>query len=114
MAADDRSRRKAIRVEVVFALPALQILQTVSLCDGATVADAIEAAGLVTRFPQESIDALATGIWGRVVPREHRVQDGDRVEVYRPLELDPRDMRRRLAAAGRTMRRASDSDEGPA
>lgn len=114
MADDDRSRRNAIRVEVVFALPAQQILQTVSLADGATVADAIEAAGLAALFPQEPIDALATGIWGTVVPREQRVRDGDRVEVYRPLELDPRDLRRRLAAVGRTMRRSPDSDDEPA
>ena len=93
-------------------MPARQVLQTVSLPVGATVADAIEAAGFAARFPQEQIDALATGIWGRVVPREQQVQEGDRVEVYRPLELDPRDLRRRLAATGRTMRRSSDSDDG--
>jgi uncharacterized protein len=111
MAVDDRSPRSAIRVEVVFALPARQDLQTVSLPAGATVADAIEAAGLAARFPQEQIDALPAGIWGKIVTRQRRVRDGDRVEVYRPLELDPRDLRRRLAASGRTMRRSSESDD---
>lgn len=107
MAGDSGTGGSEIRVEVVFALPARQILRTVSLSDTATVADAIEAAGLAAEFPDEPIEALPVGIWGKVVPREQRVVDGDRVELYRPLELDPRELRRKLAAAGRTMRRSS-------
>jgi uncharacterized protein len=111
MASDSGPAFSAIRVEVAFALPERQILRSVKLADGATVADAVEAAGLVAEFPEEQIDALPTGIWGKVVARNHAVKDGDRVEVYRPLDLDPRDMRRKLAAAGRTMRHAPESDD---
>jgi len=100
-----------IRVEVAFALPARQILRSVRLDAGATVADAVAAAGLAAEFPDEAIDMLPAGIWGQVVAREQRLKDGDRVEIYRPLELDPRELRRKLAAAGKTMRRSPDSDD---
>ena len=91
-------------VEVVFALPRQQVLVSVSLAEGATVAEAIDAAGLAARFPEEQLDALPTGIWGRPAERDAVVRDGDRVEIYRPLEIDPREARRQLAQAGRTMR----------
>ncbi len=97
-----------LAIEVVFALPDEQRLASVSLPDGATVQDAIDASGLVTRFPDESIDSMQVGVWGRVVDREHALKDGDRVEIYRPLLLDPREARRRLAAAGKTMGRPAD------
>ena len=93
-----------IKVEVVFALPERQVLVEVTLEEGATIADAISAAGLAERFPDEQIDALPTGVWGRPAERDRSVQAGDRVEIYRPLEIDPREARRQLAEAGRTMR----------
>ncbi len=94
-----------IRVEVVFATAERQRLVELALPVGATVRDAIRRSGLSKHFPDVDLDALEVGIWGRVVPREQLLKDGDRVEVYRPLELDPREARRRLAAAGRTMGR---------
>ena len=98
-----------IRVEVVFALPQRQELVNVTLEEGATLADAIEASGLAARFPDEQIDSLPTGVWGRPAERDHVLHDGDRVEIYRPLEIEPREARRRLAEAGRTMRSRRDA-----
>ena len=92
-----------IRVEVVFALPDEQFLEAVSLDEGATVGDALDAAGLASRFPDEDFAAMPVGIWGEVVERDRRVRDGDRVEVYRPLERDPKEARRELALSGKTM-----------
>lgn len=93
-------------VEVVFALPERQAVIEVPAKAGATVADVIEASGIAQRFPEVSIDSLDVGVWGRVVARSTVVQAGDRVEIYRPLELDPKEARRQLAAAGMTMRDA--------
>ena len=87
-----------IHVEVVFATPTRQALVDLVLDTGATVADAIDAA-LPSRFPDEPLGALQAGIWGRPVERTRRLRDGDRVELYRPLEKDPRETRRELAAA---------------
>ena len=55
-------------------------------------------------------DKLEIGVWGRVVEPGYRLKSGDRVEIYRPLEIDPRDARRKLAEAGRTMREGIGSD----
>lgn len=88
-----------MRVEVAFALPGVQVLEAVELDEGASVGDAIDGAGLSSRFPDEQIDALPVGIWGHVVERDHRLRDGDRVEIYRPLDMDPREARRQRSGA---------------
>lgn len=93
-----------IDVEVVFALPDVQKLITVRVPCGASVAEAIEAAGIAAEFPQYEFGTAPVGVWGRVSGRDRRLVAGDRVEIYRPLRIDPRDARRRLAGAGKTMR----------
>ena len=93
----------SLRVEVAFARPEEQFLETVSVPDGATVQDAIDAAALSSRFPAENFAVMPAGIWGQVTDRDRRVRDGDRVELYRPLERDPKEARRQLALAGKTM-----------
>lgn len=103
-----------ISVELAFASPDLQSLEKMVLSAGATVADAIRRSGIQSRFPGYDLDTLDAGIWGRIVPREHVLRDGDRVELYRPLSVDPRDARRQLAARGLTMADgASDGSQSP-
>ncbi len=101
---------KPLEVEVVFALPEEQQLLVVSLSQGATVADAIAAAGVAGKFPEIDMDSLEVGIWGRVTDRDALVKAGDRVEIYRPLLRDPREARRDLAQAGLTMRGGEQDD----
>ena len=86
--------RKSIDVEVVFALAEDQGLLSVSLPEGATIADAVTLSGIAEKFPDEDLDALQTGLWGQPVDRDRLVKDGDRVELFRPLEMDPREARR--------------------
>lgn len=95
-----------IAVEVVFARPDSQSLVALSLDEGATVAAAIDRSGLAGDYPDEPLAILPAGIWGRMVDRDCVLKDGDRVEIYRPLQLDPREARRRLAQLGLTMRGA--------
>jgi putative ubiquitin-RnfH superfamily antitoxin RatB of RatAB toxin-antitoxin module len=83
-----------MRVEVVFALPDRQWFETVSVHEGASVADALRLSGIEEGFPEFSFDELQVGIWGKPVERARTLRDGDRVEVYRPLEMDPREARR--------------------
>lgn len=94
---------KHIQVEVVFGLAKKQELTAVTLLRGATVADAIAESAISQSFPGENLDVLKVGIWGRVVSRDHVLSDGDRIEIYRALKLDPREARRQLASLGRTM-----------
>ena len=97
-----------LKVEVAFALPEKQHLELVLMTSGATVADAIEAARLERFFPNQDFEILETGIWGRPVSRSEMLSAGDRVELYRPLEMDPREARRQLAMVGQTMSRSAD------
>lgn len=92
-----------IRVEVVFALPAKQILVELAVPAGATVADVITASGIEDRFPDSDLANAPVGIWGKHVDRGRAVKAGDRVEIYRDLEIDPREARRERARAGTTM-----------
>jgi putative ubiquitin-RnfH superfamily antitoxin RatB of RatAB toxin-antitoxin module len=85
-----------IDVEVAYAERDRQFLRRLRLPDGATIADAIVAAGLEAEL---GIDAssLATGIWSKPKPHETPLANGDRVELYRPLLADPKEARRRRA-----------------
>ena len=83
-----------MQVEVVFALPERQLLRSVELPEGSTVADAIETSGIAGAFPGIDLDELQAGIWGNPAERTRSLREGDRVELYRPLEIDPREARR--------------------
>ena len=92
-----------IDVEVVYALRDKQELIAVRVPAGASVADAIRESAIADRFPGERLADCQAGIWGRPVGRDEPLRNGDRVELYRPLQKDPRDARRELAALGRAM-----------
>ena len=93
-----------ISVEVVAGLPERQILVELELPSGASVGDAIERSRILRRFPAISRGDVRFGVWGKVVATDHILKTGDRVEVYRPLAIDPREARRKLARVGKTMR----------
>ena len=98
-----------IDVEVVFGIPEQQRLVALRLKSGATVADAIEKSGLARDFAGHDLSAMSVGVWGHLAAQDAVLSAGDRVEIYRPLQMDPRESRRRLAALGQTMRK-SDED----
>ena len=89
----------AIRVEVVYALAACADSVTLELPAGSRVRDAIAASGMVERHP--GIDVTALGVYGKRVAPDAPLADGDRVEIYRPLTLDPKERRRQRAAKRR-------------
>jgi putative ubiquitin-RnfH superfamily antitoxin RatB of RatAB toxin-antitoxin module len=85
-----------LRISVAVALPGRQEVVELRLEEGATIADALEAAQLRNRFPDLRGDE-AVGIWSRTCSRDTLLRDGDRVEVYRALRADPKAMRRARA-----------------
>jgi len=87
-----------MQVEVVYATPALQKIVVVRVGDGATIADALAAAQSIPGFPALNIPQLRVGIYGKLAEPGTPVQDGDRVEIYRPLLVEPMQARRRRAA----------------
>lgn len=100
-----------IEVEVVYALTERQALFALAVPAGATAGDAIEKSGIAKKFPEQDLAACQLGIWGRLVNRDQTLEDGDRVEIYRPLEIDPRETRRRLAAEGKSMGHQEDGEQ---
>lgn len=87
-----------MKVSVAIALPGRQEVIELELESGATLADAIAAARLEERFPGIDFGAMRTGVWSRAAKPSAVLRDGDRVELYRPLKADPKDMRRSRAA----------------
>ncbi len=92
-----------IQVEIVFATADDQMLCVLTVPSDATITDVIEMSVLAEHFPEHDLDALRVGVWGHPADRSQTVNDGDRIEIYRPLEIDPREARRQFALAGRTM-----------
>lgn len=86
-----------IAVEVAYALPQKQYLQRVTLDEGATVEQAIQASGLLTLRDDIDLDKNKVGIYSRPAKLDDVVHDGDRVEIYRPLIADPKELRRQRA-----------------
>lgn len=88
------ARAEFLRVEVVYcAAPGQTDLVQLTLALGATVADALSASGLLQRHALQA-DALRLGVWGRVRCPGAALHNDDRVEVYRPLQVDPKEARR--------------------
>jgi uncharacterized protein len=92
-----------LRVEVVYALALAQTFVRMTVAPGTTVREAVEKSGVLRGVP--AAGALGYGIFGHRVSPDQPVSDGDRIEIYRPLRLDPRRARRaRARTAGRARR----------
>ncbi len=88
-------------IEVVYALPEKPVRRELRLPAGSTVGAAIRASGLLREYPEIDLERNRLGIFGRLVRLETVVRNGDRVEIYRPLLADPKEVRRRRAAAAK-------------
>lgn len=88
-----------MKIEVVFAKPHEQKIIELELVDGSTVEDAVRASGLCAKYPEIKIGETPVGIYAERVQYETVLRDGDRVEIYRPLEVDPMEARRLRASA---------------
>jgi hypothetical protein len=94
-----------INVEVAYALPARQLLLGIELDEGATVEDAIRASGVLDAFPEIDLARNKVGIFSRLVKLDEKVRDRDRVEIYRPLIADPKEVRRKRAEEGKVTKK---------
>lgn len=86
-----------IAVEVVYALPDKQYLYSVKVPEGSTVEQAVIASGLLELRSDIDLKKNKVGIYSRPVKLQDEVQSGDRIEIYRPLIADPKDLRRQRA-----------------
>jgi putative ubiquitin-RnfH superfamily antitoxin RatB of RatAB toxin-antitoxin module len=89
--------QKSIRVEVVLAMPERQELISLEVAAGSTLADAITQSGLAEMFEDFTLDLERIGIFGKKTSPDQLLREGDRVEIYRPLIADPKEVRRQRA-----------------
>ncbi|MEW6036993.1 MAG: RnfH family protein [Pseudomonadota bacterium] len=87
-----------IRVEIAYARPDLQVIVPLSVAEGTSAAAAIEASGLLQKFPEIDLAVNKIGIFGKACGADQPLRQGDRVEIYRPLIADPKESRRQRAA----------------
>jgi uncharacterized protein len=100
-----------VRVEVVYALPQRQELVQLQLPSGATARQAVEASGLLQKYPDIELDGRnKLGIFAKLSKPDTVLRDRDRVEIYRPLIADPKAVRKKRADEGKVMKKGG----GPA
>jgi uncharacterized protein len=90
-----------MHVEVVYALPLEQDVISIEMSAGTTVLQAVVASGMLARHPDIDLGVARVGVWGRSTTLDSVLRDGDRVEIYRPLQVDPKEVRRRRAVRRR-------------
>lgn len=86
-----------LHVEIVYALPDTQTLLPLDVPQGTTIEQALDASGLLVTHPELASPEVPAGIWGKRRSRDTVLQEGDRIEFYRPLEADPKAVRRARA-----------------
>ena len=86
-----------MKVEVIYALPDEQVLLDVYVDEGATAEAALRQSGVLERYPEISLDDNKIGVFGHAVPLSKVLNPGDRIEIYRPITCDPKQVRRERA-----------------
>ncbi|MCF2950228.1 RnfH family protein [Paraglaciecola aquimarina] len=98
---------KHISIEVVYGTPDKQVLLDVEIKPGATVEQAILASNISQHFAEIDLNIHKVGIWNRSCKLDDIPKDGDRIEIYRPLIADPKEVRRRRAEKAKEEGRAN-------
>ena len=94
-----------INIEVLYALPHEQVLLKVQAPQGATVSDAIRLSGVLEKHPEIDFAHNKLGVYGKLSRLDAVLRDKDRVEIYRPLIADPKEVRRQRAEEGKAMKK---------
>ena len=91
---------KTMVVEGAYALPHKQKIVTLNVPEGTSMLDAVRLSGMDQHFPELDLESAPLGIFGKAVPKpaERVLQSGERVEIYRPLIADPKEVRKQRAA----------------
>ena len=97
----------SLSIEVIYALPAKQELVAVKLPIGATLRQAIEASGLLAKYPEINLTKNKVGVFSKLSKLDATLRDRDRVEIYRPLIADPKEVRKQRAAEGKIMKKGA-------
>ncbi|MCB4361925.1 RnfH family protein [Quatrionicoccus australiensis] len=102
-----------INVEVCYALADKQALVGVKLPQGATLLQALEASGLLVKHPEIDLKKNKFGVFAKLSKLDSILRDRDRVEIYRPLIADPKEVRKQRAAEGKIMKKGAGDADAP-
>ena len=94
-----------IRIQVCYALRERQALIDLTLPEGSTVEQAIAASGIREKYPEIDLATNKVGIFGKLTKMDAKLRDRDRIEIYRPLIADPKEVRRKRADEGKAMKK---------
>ena len=97
---------ESLRVRVAYALPDRQVSVALEVPPGTTAADAVTRSKLLEKFPEAAARPLSCAVFGRAVPLTYELREGDRVEILRPLLIDPKQSRREAAERSRAATRS--------
>ena len=102
-----------LNVEVCYALPEKQLLIPVKLPVGTTLQQALEASGILEKHQEIDLKKNKFGIFAKLSKPDAVLRDGDRVEIYRPLIADPKEVRKQRAAEGKVMKKGAGDADAP-
>jgi putative ubiquitin-RnfH superfamily antitoxin RatB of RatAB toxin-antitoxin module len=100
-----------LSIEIAYALPQRQELVHLRLPAGSTVQQAIEASGLLQKYSEIDLKKNKVGVFGKLTKLDAPLRDRDRVEVYRPLIADPKEVRKKRADEGKAMKKGGGTGE---
>jgi putative ubiquitin-RnfH superfamily antitoxin RatB of RatAB toxin-antitoxin module len=103
---------ESFSIEIAYALPQKQELVHLKLPAGSTVQQAIEASGLKQKHPEIDLAKNKVGVFGKLSKLDAPLRDRDRVEIYRPLIADPKEVRKKRAEEGKVMKKGGGDQEG--
>lgn len=100
-----------ISIEVAYGHAEEQKLISYEVEEGTTVEQAIEQSGILHAFPEIDLTINKVGIFGKIAPKKQVLREKDRVEIYRPLIADPKEVRKKRAAEGKRMKKGGGDGE---
>jgi len=98
---------ETVPVELVYALPDRQVILALEVPANATIKDVIAQSGLLDQFPEIDLVKNKVGVFGKLGKLTDTLHAGDRVEIYRPLIADPKEVRKKRAAQGKVMKKGA-------
>ena len=98
-----------ILVEVVFALPDEQTLLAFEVDEGIKAEAVIHQSGILEKYPEIDLEMQKIGLFGKIITLNHTVREKDRIEIYRPLIADPKEVRKKRAAEGKKLKKGGSS-----
>lgn len=108
----EKAMADMLKVEVCYALPEKQMLIPVTLAQGSTLQQALEASGILAKHPEIDLQKNKFGIFAKLSKPDTLLRDRDRVEIYRPLIADPKEVRKQRAAEGKVMKKGAGESDG--